>query len=51
MAIEVREREINFSLGVVARAKVTEYLLEKSRIVSQEAGERGYHVFYQVSPS
>jgi len=33
---------------VIAGAKITEYLLEKSRIVTHAADERNYHVFYEM---
>lgn len=37
-----------FCRGVILGAKVTEYLLEKSRIVTQAPDERNYHVFYEM---
>jgi myosin-5 len=44
--------QINFNArGAISGAAIRTYLLERSRLVHINAGERNYHIFYQVGRS
>jgi len=42
------EVHMDSKLGKIVGGSITQYLLEKSRLVQQAENERNYHVFYQI---
>lgn len=47
-----RFTEVHFvESGTIEGARIENFLLEKSRVVWQQSGERNYHIFYQLCSS